>query len=152
MDNFDRRLLEILQKDSTRPISVVASEIGLSTSACHRRVRLLESRGVISGYSAQVNPEVLGLRLEVFVEISLSGQDGKTLDDFERSVALYPDILECWLTAGGSDYHLRLMASDMSDYDRIHRTVLSRLPAVAAMKTRFALRKIKHFSGHALGA
>lgn len=150
MDDFDKKLLKVLQENSTQPISTMAERIGLSPSACHRRIRLLEQRTIISGYTAQVDPRKIGLKLEVFVEISLSGQDGKTLDDFERAVTLYPDILECWLTAGGSDYHLRLMAADMADYDRIHRTVLARLPGVAAMETRFALRKIKRFVGYAV--
>lgn len=152
MDQFDQKLLKILQQDSARPISAIAEDIGLSTSACHRRIRLLEERGIIAGYAAHIDPKAVGLTLEVFVEISLSGQDSKKLGDFERSVDLYPDILECWLIAGGSDYLLRLMAEDMADYDRIHREVLARLPEVASMRTRFALRKIKKFSGHALHA
>jgi len=150
MDILDKKLLKILQQDSTRPISTVADEVGLSTSACHRRVRLLEERGIIAGYAAQVNPDAINLQLEVFVEISLSGQDAVTLENFERAVALFPDILECWLIAGGSDYQLRLMASDMVGYDRIHRTVLAQLPGIASMKTRFVLRKIKRFDGHPL--
>lgn len=151
MDRFDRQILYCLQRDSTRSIATLAEEIGLSTSACHRRIRLLEDSGVIESYSARLDPAAIGLTLEVFVEISLSGQDEKTLGAFETTVVRYPEILECWLTAGGSDYHLRLMAADMADYDRIHRSVLASLPGVASMQTRFALRRIKKFQGLPIG-
>lgn len=147
MDEFDRRILERLQEDSARPVAVLADEIGLSPSACHRRIKLLEERGVIAGYRARVNPHALGLALEVFVEISLSGQDEKTLEAFETAVAHYPEILECWLTSGGSDYQIRLMVADMADFDRIHRTALSRLPGIASMHSRFVLRRIKDWHG-----
>lgn len=148
MDEFDRRILRRLQADSGRPIAALAEEVGLSTSACHRRVRLLEEQGVVAGYGARLAPEALGLTIEVFVDISLSGQDEKTLAAFERAVDRYPEILECWLTAGRADYHLHIMARDMADYDRIHRHVLSRLPGVASMQTRFALRRIKAWRGY----
>jgi len=148
MDAFDRKIVERLQADTGRPLAALAEEVGLSTSACHRRVRMLEERGLIAGYAARLDPEVLGLTVEVFVDISLSGQDEKTLSAFEQAVGRFPEILECWLTAGRADYHLHVMARDMADYDRIHRHVLSRLPGVASMQTRFALRRIKPWQGY----
>jgi DNA-binding Lrp family transcriptional regulator len=148
MDAYDRKILTRLQADSGRPIAALAEEVGLSSSACHRRVRQLEEKGIVAGYGALVDPEALGLTIEVFVDISLSGQDEKTLAAFERAVGHHPEILECWLTAGRADYHLHVMARDMGDYDRIHRHVLSRLPGIASMHTRFALRRIKRWKGY----
>lgn len=142
MDKFDRGILASLQMDSARPIAALADDIGLSTSACHRRIRLLEERGIIQGYKAELNVASLGLDLEIFVEISLSSQGVDTLNAFEAEVVRHREILDCWLTAGGSDYHLRLLARDMKDYERIHRDVLARLPGVSTMHTKFVLRKI----------
>jgi len=148
MDDFDRRLLRELQEDSGRPIAVLAERIGLSPSACHRRVRLLEERGIVSGYRATLDPAALGLTMEVFVDISLQAQDEPAFSAFEAAVTRYPEILECWLVAGRADYHLRIMAADMADFDRIHRGVLTRLPGVASMQSRFALRRIKDWRGY----
>ena len=147
MDRFDHRILNSLQVDSSKPISKLADEIGLSTSACHRRIRLLEDRGIIKGYKAELDFSELGMNLEVFVEISLVGQDVETLDRFEAAVALRPEILECWLLAGGSDYQLRLVAADMSDFERLHRSTLARLPGVSSMQSRFVLRRIGGSAG-----
>lgn len=147
-DAVDARILNRLQADSARPIATLAEEVGLSPSACHRRVKLLECAGVISGYRAALSPEALGLRLEAFVDVSLVGQDEGTLTAFEAAADRTPEILECWLTAGHADYHLRIMATDMADYDRIHRTCLSRLPGVASMQSTFALRRIKGWKGY----
>ena len=148
MDEFDRRLLRLLQADSARPIAEMAERVGLSPSACHRRIRALESAGVIAGYRAVLDPAALGLTLEVFVEIALSSQSEAMLRTFEDAVERAPEILECWLTAGRADYQLRLTARDMADYDRIHRGVLARLPGVASMHSRFALRRIKPWRGY----
>jgi len=147
MDKSDRAILNSLQIDSARPVAKLADEIGMSPSACHRRIRLLEERGFIQGYKAQLDHEQLGLMLEVFVTISLVGQDEQNLDDFEAAVVRHPEILECWLTAGVSDYQLRLLAEDMNDYERLHRSVLARLPGVGSMTTQFVLRRIGENKG-----
>ncbi len=147
MDVVDARILTRLQADSSQPISALAEAVGLSTSACHRRVKQLEDAGIISSYRAVLSPQALGLSLEAFVDVSLTGQDEATLNAFETAATRTPEILECWLTAGQADYHLRVMAEDMADYDRIHRTCLSRLPGVASMQSTFALRRIKSWQG-----
>lgn len=148
MDRIDRRLLRLLQRQSDRPIADIAAEIGLSPSACHRRIRLLEARGVIRGYAARLDPQALGLAVQAFVEISLTSQSVATLDAFESAVRRHEDILECHLTSGSADYLLRVIARSMEDYDRIHRHVLARLPGVASMQTIFALRAIQPFRGY----
>lgn len=150
MDQIDRRILTRLQSDSSPPLQELAERVGLSTSACHRRVRALEAAGIIKGYRAELDPEAMGLSVEVLVQISLSAQDEATLEAFEAAVARYPEILECWLIAGQADYVLRIMAADIADYDRIHRACLSRLPAVSAMQSAFALRRIKSWQGYSL--
>lgn len=150
MDNVDVKLLRALQADSRRPLHAIAEEIGLSASACHRRQRLLEDSGVIAGYAARLAPEKLGLAFDIFVEISLASQSREALEAFESAVRSAEEILECHLISGEGDYRLRLVARDMSDYDRLHRERLSRLPGVASMKSSFAIRAIKSWRGYPL--
>tara|TARA_R110002124_G_scaffold73585_4_gene197334 strand:- start:626 stop:1084 length:459 start_codon:yes stop_codon:yes gene_type:complete len=143
MDQIDGRILRRLQRDSSLPVAELASDIGLSASACHRRIKLLEEDGVIEGYCARINRAKLGLKIMVFVEIALTSQSQEVLDAFEQAVVRYEDILECHLTTGEADYLLRIAARDVADYDSIHRTCLAKLPGVSAMHTSFILRSIK---------
>ena len=147
MDRLDQTILGELQNDSRQSIADIADEAGLSLSACHRRIKLLESSGIIEGYGARLNPKALGLEIEVFAEISLFSQHHSALEDFEQAVLRHDEILECKLTTGASDYILRIVAKDVADYDRIHRNVLSGLPGVASMRSIFALRSIKDWRG-----
>lgn len=147
MDPVDQTILSELQRDSQQSISDIAERAGLSLSACHRRIKLLETSGIIEGYGARLNSKALGLEIEVFAEISLVSQHHLALEKFERSVLRHDEILECKLTTGASDYILRIVAKDVADYDRIHRNVLSGLPGVASMRSIFALRSIKDWRG-----
>ncbi|MGB0684087.1 MAG: Lrp/AsnC family transcriptional regulator [Magnetovibrionaceae bacterium] len=151
MDVFDRRLLNELQRDSSRSLAELAGEIGLSASACHRRIKTLEEMGLIVGYGARLDRAALGLELEAFVAISLAAQSQEALQGFEAAVAASPDIRECYLTAGSADYMLRIAARNMADYDRIHRDTLSRLPGVSSMQSTFAIRDVKPWQGYPVG-
>lgn len=150
MDEIDQRILRNLQADSSLPLQALADQVGLSASACHRRVKLLEEGGAIKGYRAELNPLSLQLSVEVLVQIRLTSQDVETLRAFESAVQKYPEILECWLLAGQADYVLRVMAKDIGDYERIHRHCLSRLPGVSSMQSSFSLKRIKDWNGYAL--
>lgn len=143
MDRLDARILRQLQKDSSKPVADLASEIGLSPSACHRRIKLMEEAGLIEGYVAKINRSKLGLKIMVFVEIALTSQSQEALDAFEKAIARYEDILECHLTTGEADYLVRIAAKDVADYDQIHRNYLAKLPGVSSMHTSFILRSIK---------
>ena len=148
MDQIDARILRTLQRDASRPVAELAVEVGLSASACHRRVKLLEESGAISGYVARLDRSALGLPIQTFVEISLSSQSQEALNAFETAVSRFEEILECHLTTGQADYILRVAAQDVSDYDNIHRNCLARLPGVARMQTIFVLRSIREWQGY----
>lgn len=148
MNRFDAQILRELQRDSHVAMAELAGRVGLSTSACHRRVKLLEANGMIDGYSARVNAKALGFDLEVFVDITLRSQSQEAMNAFERAVLLYDEILECVLTSGTADYMLRIVARDVAHFDKIHRNCLARLPGVAGMQTSFALRSIKSWRGY----
>lgn len=142
LDSLDRRLLAVLQKRGRISNADLAEAVGLSASACHRRVQRLEAEGVITGYVALLDPQKMGVSATVFVEITLSAQADNVLEAFETAVARVPDVLECHLTAGTADYILKIVAESTEDFARIHRQYLTRLPGVAKMQSSFALRTV----------
>lgn len=144
VDDTDRRLLRLIQKDGRLTNSELSEAVSLSPSACHRRIQRLESIGVISGYVARLDPRAVGRMTTVFVEIGLSGQADELLDSFERAVAQIPDVLECHLMAGSADYLLKVAARDAEDFARIHRQKLARLPGVARMQSSFSLKEVRN--------
>lgn len=148
MDSIDRSLLSALQTDSSRSIADLAEEIGTSTSGCQRRIKSLEASGYIIGFSAMLDPQRLGLKLQAFVEITLNSQSREAMDRFEQVVGDFDDILECHLMSGNADYILRIAAHDLEQFDRIHRECLSRLPGVSSMRSSFAIRTIKRWRGY----
>ena len=150
MDRNDILLLEALQQDSSRSIAELAELAGVSPSACHRRIKALEAAGTITGYAAQIDPHKLGLKLQAFVEITLTSQSREAMDRFEAAAVQMSDILDCHLMSGNADYLLRVAARDLDQYDRIHRDCLARLPGVSAMRSAFAIRRIKRWSGYPL--
>lgn len=150
MDRFDIALLEALQSNSRRSMNELGEQIGLSSSACHRRIRALEDAGMIEGYAARLDPAALGLTLQAFVEISLTSQSREAMERFETAVAGFPEILECHLMAGQADYLLRVAAADLKGFDAVHRDCLARLPGVSAIRTSFAIRRIRDWRGYRL--
>ena len=147
MDRLDRLLLALLQADGRITNTELASRIGLSQSACLRRVQALERRGVIEGYGALLNHAALGKPETVFIEITLTSQTEAALDAFERAASASPDILECHLMAGDYDYLLRVAVADAADYERLHRKQLAAFPHVARIRTHFSLRRVLRRQG-----
>ncbi|UXU76027.1 MULTISPECIES: Lrp/AsnC family transcriptional regulator [unclassified Paracoccus (in: a-proteobacteria)] len=142
LDATDRRILAVLQRDGRMTNADLAAEVGLSASACHRRVQRLEEMAVIRGYVALLDARKLERPTTVFVEITLSGQADDLLEAFEREVRKIPDVLECHLMAGSADYLLKVVAQDTDDFARIHRQRLAKLPGVAQMQSSFSLRTV----------
>jgi DNA-binding Lrp family transcriptional regulator len=147
-DKIDKIILSELQRDCRLPVAELAAKAGLSASACHRRMKLLEQRGAISGYGANLNGQALGYSIEFFVEVSLTAQTEEAFERFEAAVARVPEILECHLMSGQFDYLLRIAASDAADYERIHRRRVSRLPGIHRIQSSLALRTVKAWSGY----
>jgi DNA-binding Lrp family transcriptional regulator len=150
LDKIDKIILTELQRDSRQSVAELGARAGLSASACHRRVRLLEERGAISGYTATIDRIALGLANEFFVEVSLIAQTEEAFERFEKAVQRVPEILECHLMSGQFDYLLRIAASDAADYERIHRSKISRLPGVQRIQSSLALRTVKAWAGYPL--
>ncbi len=142
LDRIDREILGLLQSDGRLTNAALAEQVHLSPSACLRRVQRLEREGVIAGYAAVLDPAALGRATSVFVEVSLNSQREDALDAFERAVRECPDIAECHLMSGGSDYLLRVAVENTQEYERVHKQHLSRLPFVARIRSSFALRAV----------
>ncbi|WP_068085805.1 Lrp/AsnC family transcriptional regulator [Polycladidibacter stylochi] len=144
LDRIDKKILKQLQQDGRMPNAELANCVGLSPSACLRRLRNLEDNGVIERYAAILSPQKIGRNMSVFVEISLSSQSEEALAKFEKAVANSSEIIECHLMGGDADYLLRIAAANPEDFERIHRDHLTRLPGVAKMRSSFAIRSIKN--------
>ena len=148
LDKIDKIILNLLQRRCDMPLLEIAEKAGLSASSCHRRVKLLEEQGVITGYSANLDRKSLGLANEFFVEVSLTAQTEQAFEKFENAVQRVPEILECHLMSGQFDYLLRVVAKDSEDYERVHRTKLARLPGLQRLQSSLALRTVKDWGGY----
>ena len=139
LDDIDRKMLRALQADGRMTNADLARTVNLSESACLRRLRALESEGVISRYAAVVNERAVGLPISVFVTVTLSSQAEGVLTAFETAVATAPEVVECYLMTGSSDYLLRLVVRDVDDLERIHARELTRLPGVTRVSSSIAM-------------
>lgn len=143
LDDRDRAILDALQADGRLSNVDLAARVNLSPSACLRRVRLLEDSGLIAGTVTLLDQEACGKPGTAFVEIKLERQDRAALDAFEAVVATVPEVMECYLIAGASDYLIRTVYADAAEFERIHTEILTRLPGVVRVETVFALRTVK---------
>lgn len=143
IDEVDRRLLRELQIDAHQSMQELGDKIGLSASACHRRIKAMEERGVIDGYRVILNAEALGFTMMFFIEVELVNQSEPTLAAFEAAVRDVPEILECHLMAGQADYVLRVLCRDHEDFERVHRRLIARLPGVARVHSNMSIRRVK---------
>lgn len=142
MDAIDRNIIRSLQLDGRMSNAELAMTVGLSPSACLRRVQQLEERKVIRGYTALVADSSTGEAIVVIVQITLDRQTEEFLDRFEAAVRKYPEVRECYLMTGDADYFLRVEAQNAGDYETIHKDVLSRLPGVARIRSSFAIKSV----------
>jgi DNA-binding Lrp family transcriptional regulator len=143
VDKYDNKILEALQKDGRISNVQLAQQVSLSESACLRRVRALEESGMIRGYVALVSQNEAGLPGNVFVQIGLHREVESELAAFEEAVRSIPEVMECYLMSGEFDYLLRVVVADMADFERIHKTELTRLPGVARVNSSFAIRTVQ---------
>lgn len=141
MDTIDRNIIRLLRVNGRMPNNELAAGVGLSPSACLRRVGNLEARGVIRGYTAIIAaPDETGVI--AIVRISLERQTEAYLKQFEDAVRQYPEIEECYLMTGDADYLLRTSAASAAAYEGIHTHILSRLPGVSRIHSSIAMRSV----------
>lgn len=143
LDRIDRRILASLQEDGRQSFTDLANHVGLTTTPCIERVRRLERKGYIRGYQANLDPELLGFNLLVFVEISLSHQSADAFEQFTAAVKRLPYILECHLISGDADFLLKARLNDMSQYRALLGEMLLQLPGVKNSKSYIVMETAK---------
>ena len=134
-DDIDARILRALTDDGRISNLDLAGRVGLSPSACLRRVRELERRGVIRGYRAVLDPERMGRAFSVVVLVGLNDHSTRSQRDFEGAMAAAPEVTECLNVTGAIEYVLRVDCADLAAYRRFHADVLGELPQVVSITT-----------------
>jgi DNA-binding Lrp family transcriptional regulator len=142
IDRIDSGILKLLAIDGRASVSGVAAAVGLSQSACTRRIQALEAAGLVRGYGARLDPKRLGFHVTALVDITLGTQVEEDLAAFERAVATIDGVIACALVSGAHDYRLEIICRDLDDYERLHREHLGRLPGVNTISSSFVLRQV----------
>lgn len=144
LDAIDVKILKVLQEDADISNVELADRVGLSPSPCLRRVRMLEEAKIISRRVTLLDAEAIDLSVNVFVNVTLEKQVKERLQEFEAAVRRRPEVLECYLMTGESDYLLRVVVPDLASYERFLKEHLTRVPGVASIKSSFALNQVQY--------
>jgi DNA-binding Lrp family transcriptional regulator len=142
-DDIDRRILKELVADARITNNELAERVGLSASACLRRLRRLEETGVIQGYAALVDPAVEGWTMTAIASIRLSRQHDDEIQMFENAVQSWDEVLECHLVTGSRDYVLKVMSAGLEQYERFIKDKIAKLKCVDTIETSFVMNTIK---------
>ena len=142
LDRIDYAILDHLQRDGRATSGELAGAAGLSASPAHRRQKLLEDGGIIRRYVALLDQDRVGLPVSVFVSVRLQAQTDEHLAAFEAAIAEVPEVMECYVMSGASDYLLRVVAPDLGAYEEFLRTRLTRIPGVRGVESAFALKRV----------
>ena len=144
LDQTDRRILTLLQTEPGIRATEIGERIGLSQSACWRRIQRLRDEGVIKDQPAILDREKVGLSTMVFAQVKLTSHGRTNITDFADAVRKYPEVLDCYVVLGNVDFLLRIVAEDIKDYERFMYEKLSQLPGVQEVNSSIALSEIKH--------
>jgi Lrp/AsnC family leucine-responsive transcriptional regulator len=144
LNEIDYKILKCLQGNARLTNVELSEHVNLSQSPCLRRVRNMETSGVIKKYVALVDQKSVGLSVSVFVSVRLEKQIERVLETFEEAVQNWPEVMECYLMTGDSDYLLRVVASDLAAYERFLMDKLTRVPGVASINSSFALKQVTY--------
>ena len=144
IDQTDRRILQLLQTEPGINAAAIGEKIGLSQSACWRRIQRLRDEGVIKDHPVILDPEKVGLSTMVFAQVKLTSHGRSNLTDFAEAVRKYPEVLDCYVVLGNIDFLLRIVAEDIKGYERFIYEKLSQLPGVQEVNSSMALSEIKH--------
>lgn len=147
LDKIDRRILHDLQEDGRITNVELARRAGISAPPCLRRVRALEDAGFVTGYHADVNPRALGFNVTVFAQVGLKSQAESDLDAFEGLVNSWPEVRECHMLAGETDFLLKIVAPDWEEYQAFLTTKLTAADNVSHVKSALSVRTSKQQPG-----
>ncbi len=139
----DRAILVELQADSRLTMQQLADKVGMSSSACWRRVKSLEESGVIERYAVIVNPLKAGFSLSSMTMVSLARHEERNVENFIKEVKRHPEVLECFATSGEADFHLRVVVEDIEGYNKFLDDFIFRIPGVSQVRSNIVLKEIK---------
>lgn len=151
LDRIDRRILEALQLEARITNQELAKRVGLSPAPCWRRLKRLQSEGVIAGYATLLSAPAIGLPIQAYALVSLENHHTDTVAAFDQLVRERPEVLECHSMSGTNDYLLRIVAGSMEAYERFLSSHLLQLAAVRSVNTSFVLRTKKFTTQLPLG-
>jgi DNA-binding Lrp family transcriptional regulator len=143
LERKDRMILRELQRDSRLTMQQLADKVGMSSSACWRRVRSLEEGGVIDRYAAILDTRKAGFTLSSMTLVTLARHERKHVDNFIKEVTRHPEVLECFATSGEADFHLRVVVEDMDAYNAFLDDFIFRIPGVSQVRSDIVLKEIK---------
>lgn len=143
LDDIDLAILRALQRDARLSHQALSEQVGLSPSPCSRRIRIMESKGIIEGYSARIDERKLGFAMNIFVSVKLDHQTDDRLVSFEREIALCPEVVDCWLMTGNRDYLLRVSVRDLEEFERFLTVRMTKIKGVASIESSIPVRRVK---------
>jgi Lrp/AsnC family leucine-responsive transcriptional regulator len=144
LDRIDIRILQQLQRNARVTNAELARSVNLSPTPCFNRVRALEKLGLFRQQVTLLNAEALGLRINVFIQVSLEKQDEEGLHRFEEAVGERPEVMECYLMTGDADYLLRVVVPDMQSLEHFIVGWLTKIPGVSNIRSSFALKQVRY--------
>jgi len=143
LDTFDLKILDVLQKDATKPTTEIADEVGLSQAPCWRRIQRLREAGYIRGQVALLDRQKLGLTAHIFAHVKLNAHGRSNLTGFVDAIRQFPEVLDCYVLMGAVDFMLRVVTKDIEAYERFFFDKLSQVPGVQEVNSMVALSEIK---------
>ena len=143
LDRHDIVLLNELQRDARQTVQQLAEAVGLSTTPCWKRVKEMEAAGVIRGYTALIDRELVGLSLCVLAEVNLTRHNEDDVRRFEKEVAACPQIVSCYATTGQADYVIKVLVPDIKAYESFLHDVMFRLTGVTHVRSSVVLKEVK---------
>lgn len=144
LSRADRRLLNELQRDTTRKQSELADLVGMSRTSCWRRIRDFEAAGLIERQVALLNPRVAGFNIQVLLLVAMTEHTDENRQGFERHVSLLPEVTECFSVSGDRDYVLHVVVKDMDTYNEFLNSEVLKHSAVRSASSTFVLRRVKY--------
>lgn len=144
LDQIDRRILDLLQTQAGINATTIGEKIGLSQSACWRRIQRLRDEGIIKDQAVQIDREKVGLNTMVFAHVKLTSHGRNNLADFSKAIRKYPEVLDCYVVLGNVDFLLRIVTEDIKAYEQFFFEKLSQLPGIQEVNSSIVLSDIKH--------
>ncbi len=150
LDSTDRRILTLLQQNAALPVAEIAAQVGLSQTPCWKRIKRMETQGIITARVALVDPRLVGLPLTAFVAVETADHSPEWIERFAHATANMPEVMDVWRMAGDVDYLLRVVVRDMGTYDGFYRRLIASIP-LKNVSSRFAMEHVKASSVLPLG-